>query len=448
MTPDLNPHRPARGIDAAIPEICAVLPDVYGSLQAACNVVGVSYKTIFGKQRDDPDLHQALLDAGWVPLHRSKGERGPSGRVAAALATVMAELSQGATLKAATETAGISVPTVRYHLDKDPALAERFEQARKQGREARLPFDRDDLVAAIANGTTVREYAARIGVSSNHLSALIADTPGLKEQVEQAREARRAVLPDEATKILDHLRDGATLADACTAVGVARNTVVAWRERHPELDAEIRTLLEANRRRDLPWVGPLIAALEDGATFKDACKVAGVHFVTAYRARRMRPDLDARVRAAIETAKQRPHDSRWRRGDRDTAARRGHNRSTRDQRRRKTLERFTPELERTLLAALRSGTPLVQAAEQVGMTQQTLFGRARFDRAWAARLDHALMDGRDESLGHGTDYVYKAYKCRCPECREAHARFRTGRSSGGALPHASGRPYDVGDEIP
>ena len=139
--------RPGQTVAAAIPEICAILPTVYGSLHAACAAVGVSYKTIFNRQRNDPDLHQALLDAGWIPLHRAKGKRGPSGRVAAALVTVMAELSQGATLKAAVETAGISVPTVRYHLDQDPALAERFEQARKAGREARLPFDRDDLVA-------------------------------------------------------------------------------------------------------------------------------------------------------------------------------------------------------------------------------------------------------------------------------------------------------------
>lgn len=416
--------KPGLTIAAAIPDICAALPLVHGSLPAACDAAGVSYKTVLHRQKHDPELRSVLLAGGWAEGPGPKGERGPSRRVAAGLVIVLAELSQGATLVAATEAAGISAQTVHYHLDKDPALAERFEQAREEGREARLPFDRDDLLEAIADGTSLGEYASRISLSSGYLYALISDTPGLKEQVQQARATRRAVLPDDAAKILDKLRGGASLAGACAAAGVAYGTVGSWRARHPELDAEIRKLLEENRRRDPPWAGPLIAALEDGASFKAACEAAEVHFVTPYRVRRERPDLDARVRAAVETGKQRSHDSRWRRGDRDDPARRGHNESTRDQRRRKTLERFTPEVERTLLAALRSGVPLAQAAEQVGMTQQTMFGRARFDRAWAVRLDRALMAGRDEDLGHGTDYVYKTYKCRCPECREAHARYR------------------------
>ncbi|MFG1858438.1 helix-turn-helix domain-containing protein [Actinomadura geliboluensis] len=254
-------RKPGQTIAAAIPKICATLPTVGGALPLACAAAGVSYNTVLERQKNDPDLRRRLLSAGWAP-----GRHGPTPRVAAALDTVLAELSRGATLGKAAQTAGISSPTVYTHVRRDAAFRAQFEQARDEGRQA------------------------------------------------------------------------------------------------------------SRRTRD-----------------RDA-------------SRQSRGD----PRRQKNGGKQTPRE---------------HNIRTRDQRRRKTLARFTPDAERALLAALRSGGPIAQAAEQVGMTPQTLFGRARFDRAWSVRLDRALMVGRDPGISHGTDHAYKRHRCRCPECREAHARF-------------------------
>lgn len=95
-----------------------------------------------------------------------------------------------------------------------------------------------------------------------------------------------------------------------------------------------------------------------------------------------------------------------------------------DRRRSQVLARFTGRVEEALLEMLRRGSSLSDAAEQIGLTPQAVFGRARWDREWASRLDSALMDGRDPYLSHGTDHTYKQYGCRCPDCRAAHSRFR------------------------
>lgn len=107
-------------------------------------------------------------------------------------------------------------------------------------------------------------------------------------------------MPAEAEEVLSALRDGATFRAACAAVGVGGSRMRRWRERFPELDTAVKELLEENRRRDPPWAAALLAALERGLSFKEASQAAGVHFVTAYEARRNRPDLDARVIAAAD----------------------------------------------------------------------------------------------------------------------------------------------------
>lgn len=96
----------------------------------------------------------------------------------------------------------------------------------------------------------------------------------------------------------------------------------------------------------------------------------------------------------------------------------------RDQRRKRFLERFTEQVEESLLEMLRLGAALPDAAQQVGLTPQAVFGRAQWDRAWALRLDDALLAGRDPDIRHGTDHSYKQHRCRCPDCRAAHRRSR------------------------
>lgn len=292
--------------------------------------------------------------------------------------------------------------------------------------DAAMPQICEALPTAHGN---LRQACAIAGVSYRTVLNWQANDSNIRRKLLEAgwvpqkrRPSKRVAAALEA--VLEHLSNGATLTDACAAAGITYNTLVNWREHLPELDAEITRSRDENRRRDPAWANALLTALRSGSPFLRACDTAEVSYSTVHRARRDRPDLDKRITEAAEEGNRLSGDSRWRRGARDDLARREHNRATREQRRRKALERFTPDLERAVLQALRSGVPLVEAAAQVGMTQQTLFGRARFDPAWAARLDRALMQGRDPGINHGTSYAYKAHRCRCPECREAHARSR------------------------
>lgn len=404
-----------------IPQILAALPGVRGNLPRACKAAGIGYSTVHGWLSRDPDLRKKLRDAGWKP-----GKRGPSRRMAAALDTVVAELARGATVVQAAEIAGISAPMVSYHVGRDPELAGRIDAARRQGRRHRRPrIDHEDLVAAVRDGVTIAQYAKRLGISRGMLYQIIGDAPQLQHALEQARAARRATRPPEIESFLTLLRENpkTSIRAAAGAAGISIWRLNRLRSLDADLDAHIRQVL-AQRLREPAWLAPLLAALENGATFKTACQMAGIHFVTAYEKRREYPELDDQVRAAIDKGRSRKDSRRWRQGARDAAARRAHNAETRADRRRKSLAGFTAQAERDLLAALRDGTPLTEAAAQAGVPFQALFGRARWDAAWATRLDQALMAGRDPGLRHGTDHTYKAHKCRCPECRQAHARFR------------------------
>lgn len=79
-----------------------------------------------------------------------------------------------------------------------------------------------------------------------------------------------------------------------------------------------------------------------------------------------------------------------------------------------------------LMTALAAGGHITTVCDTLGVTVQSVRGRAAWDPAWSRRLDQALMDGRDESLPHGTPSTY-ARGCRCPECLHAH-RDQAGQS--------------------
>lgn len=127
---------PDAAVTDAIPEICAVLPAVGGSLLWACEQVGVKYRTVYRRQKQDPDLRRTLMDAGWRPYKpllsgrayvRSSVRRE---RIGAALETVLAQVSDGVTLTLAADRAGIASTTVRQHRDHDPEFRERLAEAR------------------------------------------------------------------------------------------------------------------------------------------------------------------------------------------------------------------------------------------------------------------------------------------------------------------------------
>lgn len=83
-------------------------------------------------------------------------------------------------------------------------------------------------------------------------------------------------------------------------------------------------------------------------------------------------------------------------------------------------DRFPLRQRRKLLRLLARSTAITDAAEQVGVTVQTIHARTRIDPNWQGLLDQALMTGRDPEAPHGTPTGYRHYKCRCPECRQAH----------------------------
>lgn len=279
------------------------------------------------------------------------------------------------------------------------------------------------VLKALAGGASRREAARATGVAPQTLLNRIRVDAELRRQVEWVQ---GAVVAAAIEKVLAALRGGSTLQDALTIADVPPAFFNACRSADPAIDEAVNQARDEGLPKRLRWVEPLMAGLRRGMTLQQACKQAGVTSTAVYYQRDRSPVMRAMLDEARGVASRGAGAAgRWRRGARDDVARREHNDQTRDYRRQKTLARFTPEIERTVLESLRAGTPLVEAAALAGMTQQTLFGRGRFDAAWAARLDRALMAGRDPSVKHGTDYTYKVKGCRCPECRGAHARFRS-----------------------
>lgn len=112
--------------------------------------------------------------------------------------------------------------------------------------------------------------------------------------------------------------------------------------------------------------------------------------------------------------------NRWRTGCRCDSCRDAHNRNLRRYRRRHAAQTLPPSTRRSILAAIRAGTPLVVAAAQAGTTQQRIWALARAVSQFGAHLDAALMWARDPAVPHGTPSGYRHHRCRCPECRAAH----------------------------
>lgn len=115
--------------------------------------------------------------------------------------------------------------------------------------------------------------------------------------------------------------------------------------------------------------------------------------------------------------------SRWRAGCSCEACRAAHNAESRDMREAARVE-WWADREAPLLEALAGGVPWREALAEVGATAQAVTAHRYRSPAFAAALDAALMEGRDQSLEHGTAGAWRA-GCRCPECREYHEGTRT-----------------------
>ncbi|MER8237568.1 hypothetical protein, partial [Streptomyces sp. NPDC094049] len=100
-----------------------------------------------------------------------------------------------------------------------------------------------------------------------------------------------------------------------------------------------------------------------------------------------------------------------------------HSARTTAARRRAADDRFPAAVRDDVLwRAARGATPK-QAARAAGVTVERIWSYARSHPEWLARLDEALMAGRDPLLRHGREHTYRM-GCHCPQCRAAKAALR------------------------
>ncbi|WP_156150392.1 helix-turn-helix domain-containing protein [Gordonia sihwensis] len=109
-------------------------------------------------------------------------------------------------------------------------------------------------------------------------------------------------------------------------------------------------------------------------------------------------------------------------GRRCAACRAAHNNASRELRREHRAEYWAERVDAPC-ELLADGGTYTDVLEQLEITAQAVTGQRSVDPVFAARIDAALMQGRDPSLPHGSALAWKA-KCRCPECREHHSRSR------------------------
>jgi hypothetical protein len=91
------------------------------------------------------------------------------------------------------------------------------------------------------------------------------------------------------------------------------------------------------------------------------------------------------------------------------------------QRERERLEagrQFQPEKRVALLELLSQGMRLMEAAAEIEVSPQQIWGRARSDPAWGAELQATIDRARPTDVGHGRQSAYRQ-GCRCSECRAA-----------------------------
>ncbi|CAL9491151.1 hypothetical protein SUDANB121_03255 [Nocardiopsis dassonvillei] len=80
-----------------------------------------------------------------------------------------------------------------------------------------------------------------------------------------------------------------------------------------------------------------------------------------------------------------------------------------------------PSTRSRLIAKLRMGKHIDEAAAELEISPRQVFSTARILQPFGEQLDSTLIAQRDPSLPHGTVTGYNK-RCRCPECRGALQR--------------------------
>gem|GEM_PF-5375769 len=116
-----------------------------------------------------------------------------------------------------------------------------------------------------------------------------------------------------------------------------------------------------------------------------------------------------------------------RRGERSKEARA--DRAAYDRRRRRALaanatDALGADGRDELVSRIRSGQGFREACRDMGIAAALVWTRARLLPRWVRELDKALTEFRDPDLSHGSEFTYRRFGCRCPECRKAKARVR------------------------
>ncbi|GAA2009941.1 hypothetical protein GCM10009799_42510 [Nocardiopsis rhodophaea] len=81
-------------------------------------------------------------------------------------------------------------------------------------------------------------------------------------------------------------------------------------------------------------------------------------------------------------------------------------------------EELPPSTRARLIAKLRKGMHIDDAARELGVSPQRVFSAARILGHFGEQLDATLTAERDPDLPHGTVTGYNK-RCRCPQCRAA-----------------------------
>ncbi|GAA1781103.1 MULTISPECIES: hypothetical protein [Streptomonospora] len=81
-------------------------------------------------------------------------------------------------------------------------------------------------------------------------------------------------------------------------------------------------------------------------------------------------------------------------------------------------EELPPSTRSRLIAKLRKGVHIDDAARDLGVSPQRVFSAARILTTFGEQLDATLTAERDPDIPHGTLTGYNK-RCRCPQCRGA-----------------------------